>query len=65
MTLGALALWCAVGSWALLTGSVPTATLAGIGFFVAFFVIFTRYYWAMTYVVDDTGVTVRRGMAGE
>lgn len=60
----ALSVWIGVLIWAAWLGALDPRSLAGVLFFVAFFVLFTRYYWRMMYVLDDSGVTVRRGPGG-
>ena len=55
----ALILWLSLGVWATFWGALPTRSLAAIAFFIIFFVGFASYYWGMTYIVDERGLTVR------
>lgn len=57
--LGALAVWCAIGVLALALDGVAESALAGIAFFVAFFVVCTAHYFSHAFVVSEYGVTVR------
>ncbi len=63
--LGALVAWMAVGVAALLSGAGTAAALVSVCFFVAFFLLHVFYYWSMTYVVDEYGVTYRGATAFE
>lgn len=62
--LAALALWVAIGGWALVTGALPFRAFLGVVFFVVFFTAFALHFWRMAYVVDQNGVTVKRGRFG-
>lgn len=57
--LAALVVWVLVGMLAVLVDNMPTYTFASIAFFVAFFLVFVAYYFNMTYVVHEYGVTYR------
>lgn len=55
----ALMAWMLVAGALLLTADMPLYTFASTAFFVLFFLVFVAYYWSMTYVVDEYGVTYR------
>lgn len=59
----ALALWTAALGWGLFAGLPPKA-VTGVLFFVTFFGAFAHHFFSVAYVVDETGVTVRRGPLG-
>jgi hypothetical protein len=57
--LAALVVWTVVAVIALIGHDLPASTRATALFFVAFFIGFSAYYWCMTYVVDEYGLTYR------
>ncbi|CAN0586418.1 unnamed protein product [Laminaria digitata] len=57
--LTALIGWLVMGAFVAWHDEMPAKTLLSVGFFVAFFAAFVSYYWRMTYVVDEHGVTYR------
>jgi hypothetical protein len=63
--LGALVAWVVVGAAAVVSGAGTAAALLSVGLFVAFFSLHVLYYWSMTYVVDEYGVTYRGATAFE
>jgi len=52
----ALVLWVGVGVLTLSSGAWRWSSLAGVAFFVAFFAVFSAYYWSIRYIVDDRGI---------
>jgi len=61
--LAALAIWLGLAVVAATLDEVPAHVFAGISFFVAFFVLCVRYYFRLSYVVDDAGLTYRGASA--
>lgn len=57
--LAALVAWLAVGCLAATIGNMPSYAFLSIAFFVLFFLVFVTYYFSMTYVVHEYGVTYR------
>jgi hypothetical protein len=55
----ALVIWVIVGAFAAFVDDMPTYAFASIAFFVAFFLVFVAYYFSMTFVVHEYGVTYR------
>ncbi len=55
----ALAMWLSVFFITAFIGGVPTHVFVSIAFFILFFLVFVAYYFSMTYVVDEYGVTYR------
>jgi hypothetical protein len=57
--LAAFVVWVTVGIVAALVGNMPVYAFVSIAFFVLFFLVFVAYYFSMTYVVHEYGVTYR------
>ncbi len=65
MVLSALLLWAAAGIFAAWIGGFPASALVSIAFFVLFFLGFAAYFWRMSCVVDEHGVTIRGALDQE
>lgn len=57
--LAALILWLAVSITAFVAGDVPAHALVSCIFFVVFFFVFVAYYFCMSIVVHEYGVTYK------
>ena len=57
--LAALLLWLAVAAAAFFASDVPTYAVWSSLFFVVFFLVFVAYYFSMSFVVHEYGVTYR------
>ena len=56
--LAAFVLWLAGATLSVL-GRLPNYAVASAAFFVVFFLVFVAYYWSMSFVIDEYGVTYR------